>query len=612
MKTEIVVNVTSRETRVAILEDGQLAELKIERGSEITGNVYMGKVERVVPGLDAAFVDIGVDRNAFLYVADAVDEELAEKVWQNNRNGKPEPPAPQPRGRRRGRRGQPAAKAEPEVPTLPPIGKVLKGGQQVLVQVSKGPIGTKGARVTTHLSLPGKYSVLMPQGSTKLGISKKIESEKERLRLRKIVEKLKPKEMGLIIRTQAEGMTQRDLTRDIRYLERTWHKLRRTAEKVTPPALVHEEPGLSHEILRDVFSEDVESFIIDDKRTYDQVVEFLAIMAPKLRKRVQLFEGDEAIFEKYGIEGQYQNALKREVPLKSGGAIVIDPTEALTAIDVNSGKSTAGGSLDDMVLQTNLQAADEICRQLRLRDIGGIIVIDFIDMEVASHKRQVTEALKNNLKQDRMKTRVVHLTPLGLIEMTRKRTGENLQSKVYVDCPTCDGRGRVLGPDSVCINVEAELQRLAKTSKFKALRVIAHPSVALTLLGHEGQMGEQLEEELGKQLFVHCANRVHPETYRIEEGAVKQFSRDYDFLQPKKRMIVRPHQLLHTAIGGWAAVVSGSPIYLPEDIDEKAKHGLEVRLTRRRRSSATAVVEGPAPAPKETDDDDLGGARGDL
>lgn len=552
METEIIVNVQPRETRVGILEDGRLTELHVERGEKVVGNIYKGRVEQVVTGLDAAFVDVGLERNVFIHIDDALDEEPDH----SNRHDKSHD-----------------RKLH--------IREVIKEGQEIVVQVTKGPVGTKGARVTSRISLPGKYSVLMAQARRKVGVSRKIQDEKEREALRELGEKVRPKDFGMIVRTQAAEVGLRELQKDVLYLERLWNRISETAAKTQAPALLHEELSLSQEVLRDVFNENAKGFVIDDKKAYRQILDLLTAIAPRLKSRVSLYEGEEPIFEKYGIESEIQKALGRKVWLGHGGYLIIDTTEALTVIDVNTGKFTGAGSLEETILHTNLDAAMEISRQLRLRDIGGIIVIDFIDMERQTHQRRVMAALRESMKRDRVRTRVLHLTPLGLVEMTRQRTGRALAEKMNVPCPACGGEGEVLSPESVCINIEASLRRMAKQKDVKALQVIAHPTVALHFIGEGGEQSTNLGKSLGKQLFVVCANRVSPETFRVEQGTALEFRREVAGLKPGKQYTIRPDQIVTAPWGSFVAVLQGYPIALqrvPERVEET---GCDITLVSR-------------------------------
>jgi ribonuclease G len=534
MQKQIVVNVGARETRVAILEEGRLVELKVEREDRIVGNVYKGRVENVVPGLDAAFVNIGLDRNAFLYVAEAMPEEPPF------RNGRPQ--------------------------GLPPITNVLKHGQELLVQVTKGPIGRKGARVTARLSLPGRYAVLSAQGAKKVGVSRKIESREERDRLRKIGEAARPRDSGLIIRTQAEGVSSTRVERDVRFLRRLWRTIRDKAKKVDAPALVHDELGLAYIALRDLFSPDVEEFVVDDDEVYQRLESLAGMLTPRLRDRIIRYDDDQPIFERYGVESEIEAATRPRVWLPHGGSIVIQEAEALTAIDVNTGKFTGTDSLASTVLQTNLEAVEEIGRQLRLRDIGGILVIDFIDMDNAKHRRSVMSALRETLKRDRMKTRIIHLTPLGLVEMTRKRTGESLRDITHVACPTCEGRGRILSPESVAIHVERQLKRLARRSKAEAFMVTVHPSVMPALIGENGEGAEGMEQRIGRPVYVRSAQESHPERIKVEGGDIATIERKALPHKHGAHVQIRSDQIVPGVPDRSLAVVDGYAVEVPDGI----------------------------------------------
>lgn len=558
----ILVNVRPRETRVALVEEGRLAELHVEREQEIVGNIYKGRVEQVVPGLDAAFVDIGLPRNGFLHVDDAVEEEA---VHPRRRNG---------------------------APGSVQIRQILQANQELIVQVTKGSVGTKGPRLTTHISLPGKYSVLTAQTRKGVGVSRKIEDDKERERLRQIGEQVCPKDLGLIMRTQAAAVGLRELRHDVAYLQQIWNRVDGAAKQATAPALLHQELSLSHEVLRDIFSHDVRSLLIDDRSTYEKVVEFLSALEPRLKSRVALYEGEDPLFQKYGIEAEIEKALKRTVRLDHGGFLVIDSTEAFTVIDVNSGKFTGSGSLEQTILKTNLEAASEIARQLRLRDIGGIVVIDFIDMDRPSHRQQVMKALRDALRRDRVKARVVHLTPLGLVEMTRQRHGKGLAEKLNVSCPTCNGDGVVLSPETVCINLETDIRRRVRGGAKGGFQVVAHPRVSLHFIGDRGEQVSALERELGVQICVRCANRVPVETYRLEEEVLSALRKEQSELRKGRKYEIRPDQLLRSPFdeGDVVAIVHGFAVFVENADPEKFEEGLEIKLTEKNRSWCVATV----------------------
>ncbi|MCX8053698.1 MAG: Rne/Rng family ribonuclease, partial [Armatimonadetes bacterium] len=423
MSKEIIVNVDTRESRVAIIESGKLVELLIEREERVVGSIYKCKVSNVLSGMDAAFVDIGLERNAFLYVGDVLPEMDDEF-----------PTARKEAGRHLR------------------IKDVLKPNQELLVQVVKGPRGTKGARVSTRISLPGRYLVLMPE-SDNIGVSRKIEAEGERERLRKIGENIRPLGFGIIVRTEAEGRGETELRQDLEFLLRMWSQIQEKAAKISAPGLVHQDLSLIYKTIRDAFGSDVSKMIIDSPVDYEKAVELVELISPKMRSRLHLYNEPEPIFERYAIEPEIENLLRRKVWLKSGGHVTFDSTEALTAIDVNTGKFIGSTSLSDTILKTNLEAVVEIARQLRLRDIGGIIVIDFIDMANAKDRQKVVAALEKELHKDRMRTKICHISPLGLVEMTRKRTRESLGRILSERCFYCEGRGFLKSRSTICQEV---------------------------------------------------------------------------------------------------------------------------------------------------------------
>jgi ribonuclease G len=484
LQKEILINVDRDETRVAVVEDGQLVELYYERpvSQRTVGNVYKGKVENVLPGMQAAFVDIGLDRNAFLYVDDAIaaaeDDDL---------------PAP----------------------SRLTIKDLLHSGQDVLLQVVKEPMGTKGARVTSNLTLPGRNLVLMPTVEY-VGVSRRISSDGERDRLRKLAHSLKPKGMGVIVRTVAEGKDEAEIKSDMDFLVKVWQKIQSRGKTAQAPALIHKDLGLIFRIVRDLFSEDVDRLVVDSRHEYDRILDLLEDAPGSLKSRVHLFETpDRSVFDIYGLESEIDKATKKRVWLKSGGYIIIDQTEALTVIDVNTGKFVGSTNLADTVLKTNLEAAKEIPRQLRLRDIGGIIIIDFIDMEVAEHRHELIRALNENLRKDRTRTNVLGLTQLGLVEMTRKKVKQGLDEVLMETCPYCDGRGRVLSPVTMAGRVRRELRQTLAHSDAEAVLAEVQPSVAALLIGSGGVGLRDLEKQTGKSIYVKGAEDLHMEKVDI-------------------------------------------------------------------------------------------------
>lgn len=408
MRREILMQVEGTETKVAVIEDGQLVELYVERDLDqrVVGNIYKGVVKNILPGMQAAFVDIGLEKNAFLYVSD-----ISPVQHQGEQ-------------------------ADPQ-----PIQYLLKEGQEIMVQISKEPVGTKGARITAQITIPGRYLVLLPTVEH-VAVSRRIESEAERSRLLGLAQSLKPSRMGLIVRTVGEGASQAELEKDRDHLLRIWTQIAQNFAACPPGSIVFKDLMLSQRILRDIFSEDVNRLMVNSRSLYTQVIEFVQFMEPRLKGRVFVCNMRE-LFEKYNVDYEMKQALDRKVWMKNGSYLIIDRTEALTVIDVNTGKYVGSKDLVDTVLRTNLEATKEIARQLRIRNIGGIIIIDFIDMSDPAHKLKVLQAFEEELKKDKVKTHVLGITPLGLVEITRKKVRQSLDSTLESICPLCQGKGRV-------------------------------------------------------------------------------------------------------------------------------------------------------------------------
>ncbi|WP_018085789.1 Rne/Rng family ribonuclease [Desulfurispora thermophila] len=508
MLKEILINVGEEETRVAVLEDKQLVEMYIERAvsQRLVGNIFKGRVENVLPGMQAAFVNIGLEKNAFLYVEDAVPARAPE--------------------------GQPALSGAN-------ISDILKPGQEVIVQIVKEPIGTKGPRVTTHITLPGRYLVLMPTVDY-IGISRRIESDRERERLKEMAARLKPEGMGVIVRTAAEGVEEEELRQDVQLLSKLWRKILQRATHGPVPALLHRDLELVQRILRDVFTEDVARLTIDSRPEYEKVLDLLDITGPRLKFKVFLDERDD-LFRLYGIEAELERALKRKVWLKCGGYIVIDQAEALTAVDVNTGKFVGSTNLEDTVLRTNLEAAVEIARQLRLRNIGGIIIVDFIDMQQEEHRRQVLQVLEEEIKKDKTKTNILGITQLGLVEMTRKKVRPSLSEVLQRPCPYCDGRGKVLSEETVGIHFKNYICDLARRTSADTILVEAHPLVAARLIGSGGGNLRDLEHRTGKNLYIRGCQGQH-----IEDVSVRPLYDQADI--QANTLPVTPGQVLEVRI----------------------------------------------------------------
>jgi ribonuclease G len=439
-------------------------------------------VENVLPGMQAAFVDIGLEKNAFLFVEDALPPKAAGDDDTN-------------------------------VSSNTNITNVLKEGQEILVQIAKEPIGTKGARVTTHVTLPGRYLVLMPTVDY-VGISRRIDDEKERNRLREAADRVKPPGMGLIVRTIAEGLIEEELTQDVSLLTKLWKKVQNRAYHGPVPNLIHKDLELVQRILRDLFTEDIDNLIIDSRYEYEKVLELMELTSPELKNRVTLYEQDN-LFEKYGVEDEIEKILKPRVWLKCGGYIVIDQTEALTAIDVNTGKYVGSTNLADTVLKTNLEAAVEIARQLRLRNIGGIIITDFIDMPNPGHQTQVLDRLEEEIKRDKIKINILGLTQLGLVEMTRKKVRQGLENVLLKACPYCEGKGRVLSEETIGIKAMNEIFKLAQHTGAEAILVEVHPSVASLLIGSGGANLREIESKTRKHIIIRGCEHYHQEVINI-------------------------------------------------------------------------------------------------
>ncbi len=488
MRREIVVNAAGPETRVAILEDGKLVELMHERpdARRTVGDVFLGRVEAVVPGLQAAFVDIGTEKAAFLHASDVSEPE-------DDENGN---------GERRGRRYQ-------------PIQEVISRGQDLLVQVTKEPIGTKGPRVTTQVSLPGRFLVYMPF-SSHVGVSRKIEDRDERTRLRELArELLDGDEGGVIIRTVGEELTRDTFERELRTLQKTWKKVGRRSKSVKAPALVHQEAELTSGIIRDLFSEKVDLLTVDSAELAQEIRSYLGQVSPELVERAKLYEGRVPIFDEFGIEEEIRRAFKRKVDLPSGGHIIIEHTEALVSIDVNTGRYTGKKDPAQTILRTNMDAAAEVSRQLRLRDVGGIIVVDFIDMDDPSNRERVLQEMRTHVGRDRARTKVFPISDLGLLEMSRQRVRPSLQQAMTEPCPFCEGTGRVLSPETVVRRIERALRRAASAGEKRDLTIVLHPTVALHLLEQEPSFLRARGEEVGVTLEVRDDPLMNMDDYRL-------------------------------------------------------------------------------------------------
>lgn len=502
MNREILVSIEAQEKRVAIVENKNLEEFYVERQSaqKLVGNIYRGIVESIVPAIGAAFVKIGLEKNGFLYVHDLTHpdyEKIAELIDKPNNNGGADEDNNHPKRHVN-------------------IKEMLKVGQEILVQVVKEPLGTKGARLTTHISLPGRYLVLMPCDHH-LGISRRIKDGKERIRLRELLKGLHvPDRMGLIVRTAGSGGTKREFLQDLRYLINLWRKIKVLAQRKPAPILIHEEYDLVLRTIRDNFTTQTNKLFVDSREEYKRMMRFLSICAPSLRPRLQLYRLDPPLFEKRGVEDEIIKIYERKVFLKSGGYLMIEPTESLVAIDVNSGRFTGRRDPEETAYLVNLEAAREIARQVRLRDVGGIIIIDFIDMKHPRHKKRVFDVLNETLKRDHAKTVVSYVSEFGLVEMTRQRARKSLESVIYQSCPYCQGKGLVKSPATMAILVLRRIKKMLPSASKKTILVFAHQDVASHLLNENRQYISYLETKYKLKILIKRGVNLHMHEFKIE------------------------------------------------------------------------------------------------
>ncbi len=508
MKREILISGTARETRVAILEDDRLVELLVDRpdARRMVGDIYLGTVEAVLPGIQAAFVNIGAEKSAFLHASDLIEaEDEDEPSDHDDENGNGGGGGGGNGGSRFSRR------------RMPNVADEVKRGEPRVVQVIKEPIGTKGPRVTAQISLAGRFLVYMPFAS-KVGVSRKIENRDQRAKLRDMVSKLVPKEPGgggWIIRTVAEDLTEQSCKREIDHLFGLWKKIKRKSGSVRAPALLQRETSLTRGIIRDLFSDKVDSLLVDSKVLHNEIVQYLKHIEPDLLQRVKLYEAETPLFDEYDIEAEIRSLFKPRVELPTGGYLIIQPTEALVSIDVNTGRYTGKKDPEGTILKTNLEAAREVARQLRLRDIGGIIVVDFIDMESRGNRDKVLQELRTHLGRDRARTKAFAVSELGLIEMTRQRVRPSLWHSMTAECPTCHGTGRVFRPEVVVRRMERSLKRAGADHKERQLAVRLHPDVALYLVEQEPNFLRQLEKQTGLELEVRDDPMMRLDEFRM-------------------------------------------------------------------------------------------------
>ena len=490
MEKEIIVDINPYQTRVVLLEDGVPGEIYIERrGRErLVGNIYKGKVKNVLPGMQAAFVDIGLERNAFLYAGD-IQTDRSDFVFQGQQSAIPN--------------------------AVPNIKDIVKIGQEIMVQIVKEPVGTKGARVTTNITLPGRTLVLMPSVDY-VGVSRRIGDEEERSRLKEALEHIaKDSGMGAIVRTAAEGKTEEEFSADFVFLSRLWERIRQKGVMVSAPRLLHAEEPLVFRTIRDLFTPDIKRLAINDREFFDRVQIVAGIISPALRERVELYEQIPDLFDLLGLEGAIEKALAHKVWMKNGGYIIIDQTEALTTIDVNTGKYVGTDNLQETITATNCEAAREIARQLRLRDISGIIVVDFIDMDEIADKERVLATLREELAKDRTKSNVLGITQLGLVEMTRKKSRQCISHTLQTPCPYCGGSGKVLSTETMVLKVRRQLMRLIATESTKIYLVRVNPAIAKAIEDNSSEQSDILPIPAGGTVWVEAVERMHMEQFEV-------------------------------------------------------------------------------------------------
>ncbi len=493
------MSATAHESWVALMEDGQLVEMMLARADQgrLLGDIYLGKVEAVLPGIQAAFVDIGTDKAGFLHVSDL---DMGDDDDENGGGG----------GGRRGRDRK-----------YPPIQDHIRKGQEIIVQVTKEPISTKGPRLTAEISLPGRFLVYMP-GSSRVGVSRKIEDREERSRLRKLAKGVLPEDAGgIIVRTVGEELNQETFEKDFKRLSSRWRKILKKREGVKAPSPLHGEAKLISGVIRDLFSNRFESITVNDKGIYNEILQYVKSVAPELKDRVRLYTGSESLFDKYGVEEEFQATLQKKAMLPSGAYIVIEPTEALVSIDVNTGRYKGKKDPETTILKTNLEATQEIARQLRLRDIGGIIVCDFIDMESQKNRDRVLNELRTHLGRDRARTKAFEVSSLGLVEMTRQRVRPSLFQTLTEECDDCQGTGRVYSPATVVRQIERSIRRVSVKGDEKKLLIRMHPEVALRIMEEEPDFIRKLGQVTSLKLDMRDDPLLRADEFRILSGAAQ-------------------------------------------------------------------------------------------
>ncbi|MCG9132200.1 Rne/Rng family ribonuclease [Candidatus Poribacteria bacterium] len=518
MEKEILISDDEYETRCAVLEEGVLNEIYIERkaATQTLGNLYKGRVENVLPGMQVAFVDIGLDRHAFLHISDlkyesANEDETEDEKLDGNQKSDTDVDTldlkAKPAKQSRGGRGFPFL-----------ISDLISKKQELLVQVGKEPIGTKGARVTSNITLPGRYVVYMPNSSN-IGVSRRIESVTERDRLRNMAKTIKADvEGGFIIRTAAEGLSETEFAAEIRYLINQWKQVGERAKRKSAPSLVSKDLSFTNRIVRDMLTKDVKQLLIDSKAGYQETMDYVSSVMPNLKPRVSLYKDDATLFDAYGVERALKEALSEKIWLKCGGHIIIQQTEAMVSIDVNTGRFVGKSDPDNTILSANLEAVEEVVRQIQLRDLGGIIVVDFIDMEEASHRKRVFKMLQEALRKDRARTNILHFSDLGLVEMTRQRTRPSLSTLLMEECPYCDGHGTVLSIETVVIQLLRAIKMAHSQTKHSELRVVANDYVVSHIKSQMANKLRELKKSLKLDLALEANADLHLEDYRIFVG----------------------------------------------------------------------------------------------
>lgn len=499
MGREIAINVTREETRVAVLDNNTVTELYVDRAKQkdFVGNIYKGRVAKVLPGMQAAFVDIGLEKAAFMHVSDVCTDTEPGDTLVDTEEDEKGPEMPRPRRQ-----------------TMRPIEELLHEGQELMAQISKGPIGTKGPRVTTYISLPGRYLVFMPYVDH-IGVSRRIPKEDERARLKDIMKRLRRPGQGYIVRTVSEGVKEEDLQSDVEFLSALWQDVQKKAEQMPAPSLIHTDLSLAVRVVRDLFTKKVDRLIIDSKQEYEAIKDFVLRYLPDQASRIQYYDKEEGLFDHLGIEVEIARALNRKVWLKSGGYIVIDHTEAMTVIDVNTGRYVGKRDQEETILKNNLEAAKEIAYQIKLRGIGGLIIIDFIDMEREKNREKVYQALVDAMASDKARTRISRISDLGLVEISRERVREDLLRTMSEPCHYCEGRGYTKSPTTVAYEIFREIRRIGRSSDEQTIIVGAHPNVVNLLYDEEREGVEDLEREYNMKVIIKPDPALHLEQFDI-------------------------------------------------------------------------------------------------